>query len=248
MLQEGVALNTPEGVELRLAVAGPFVRAIAWFIDLMLRALVYLLLAVSVGVFFISAFRDSGVDGATYFMGLGLIAFFLLEWFFTAVPEALFGTTPGKKIMGLYVVHSDGTPLTWQGALLRNFLRFADFLPLLYFSAIVSMLIDSRSRRLGDLAASSVVVNKNKAPVTRATTATRGEAPPLPLSASERRAILEFDDRCDTLTAARQIELAEILQSLGVGQGSTAVTQLRQWALWIRTGQTGAASAKPSAT
>ena len=40
------------------------------------------------------------------------------------------GQTPGKRVIGLAVLNDDGTPVRWPGALTRNLLRAADFLPL----------------------------------------------------------------------------------------------------------------------
>jgi len=240
MLRSTVSVETPEGIELQLPVAGIVVRTLAWSVDFSLRMLIYIFLVVIAGSLIVRSFFDNlGNDQQTaYLVGLGSIVFFLLEWFFTAIPEALYGTTPGKKLLGLRVVHTDGTPLSWQSALLRNFLRFADFLPFFYFSAIVSMLVDSRSRRLGDLAASTMVVyHKSKLNMVQSVTGLGSAAPNLTLSAIERSAILDFDERCEGLNQARQIELAEILTNLNIGSGLEAVNTLRSWARWIRSGK-----------
>lgn len=238
MLRNSIDVDTPEGTALRLAPAGLVPRALAWSIDFALRMLVYFILVSVFGSLMVGLLFDAGsTDSVAYGMGVGSIVFFLLEWFFTAVPEALFGTTPGKKWLGLRVVHVDGTPLGWQAAVLRNFLRFADFLPMFYFFGSASMLIDPRSRRLGDLAAGSMVVYHQfrKAPVAEATS---GEslAPALVLSLEERAVLLDFDERCEGLTPARQQELAAQLSALSLGEGEEAVRRLRGWANWIRRG------------
>jgi hypothetical protein len=58
-----------------------------------------------------------------------LLALFLLEWFYPVFFELRSGATPGKRAVGLTVVHADGTPVGPSASLLRNLLRALDFLP-----------------------------------------------------------------------------------------------------------------------
>ena len=91
--------------------------------------------------------------------GLMLLGFFLLEWFYPVFFELRSGATPGKRAMGLRVVHDDGTPVGAVASVIRNLLRVADFLPLFYAAGLVSCLVDRDFRRLGDLAAGTLVVH-----------------------------------------------------------------------------------------
>ena len=68
------------------------------------------------------------------------------------------GQTPGKRLFGLAVLNDDGTPVRWPGALTRNLLRAVDFLPFLYGVGLIAMLLNRDFKRLGDLAAGTVVV------------------------------------------------------------------------------------------
>ena len=52
----------------------------------------------------------------------------------------------------------NGLPITPAASFTRNLLRVADFLPLLYGFALVSMLIRKDFKRLGDIAAATLVV------------------------------------------------------------------------------------------
>ena len=56
------------------------------------------------------------------------------------------------------MLNDDGTPVRWPGALTRNLLRAVDFLPFLYGVGLVAMLANRDFKRLGDLAAGTVVV------------------------------------------------------------------------------------------
>ena len=50
MLDTIHSVQTPEGVELNLRVAGPVVRGIAWGVDLVLRLVLYLVLGTTLGL------------------------------------------------------------------------------------------------------------------------------------------------------------------------------------------------------
>ena len=54
----------------------------------------------------------------------------------------------------------NGLPVTPAAALSRNLLRAADFLPFAYGFAIVSMLVRHDCKRLGDIAAATIVVHE----------------------------------------------------------------------------------------
>jgi uncharacterized RDD family membrane protein YckC len=87
----------------------------------------------------------------------------LLAMAYFAIPEAMFGATPGKRLAGLCVVRVDGTPLTLQAVLVRNVLRIIDWLPFLYVLGGTLTVFSANSQRLGDLAAGTTVVSRGDA-------------------------------------------------------------------------------------
>ena len=199
---------TPEGFELTLRLAGPVPRALAYTIDLALRVAVFV--AVSSAL---ASFDRAG-------QGLLLVLAFLLEWFYPVVLEVWWnGATPGKRAFGLVVLNDNGTPVTFGASLTRNLLRAVDFLPLLYAFGLVSMLLNRDFKRLGDLAAGTIVVYRDKPPVRGAIPAVRPLAPLVTLNLAERRAVLDFAERHATLTEERANELAAHAAPL-VGAGS----------------------------
>ncbi|HSA71434.1 MAG TPA: RDD family protein, partial [Burkholderiales bacterium] len=138
---------TPEGIELTLHLAGPVPRALAWAIDFALRIAVVLVVSM-----FAPLIGRAGI-------GVVLLTAFFVEWLLPAWFEASWrGQTPGKRAMGIAVLNDDGTPLRWGAALTRNLLRAADFLPLFYGVGLIAMLANRDFKRLGDLAAGTVVV------------------------------------------------------------------------------------------
>jgi uncharacterized RDD family membrane protein YckC len=85
-----------------------------------------------------------------YFMisiGYGII----LEWFWR-------GQTVGKRLLGLRVVDEQGLKLQFSQVLIRNLLRFVDMLPLFYVVGGLTSLLSTRAQRLGDWAATTIVV------------------------------------------------------------------------------------------
>src|SRR6185295_16576709 len=124
--------------------------------------------------------------------GVVLIVAFFVEWLLPAWFETAWGgQTPGKRLFRLAVLNDDGTPVRWPAAITRNLLRAADFLPFLYGVGLVSMLMNRDFKRLGDLAAGTVVVYQpEKAEANKNIPAAAAIAPPVPLTLEEQRAVL----------------------------------------------------------
>jgi len=203
------AVPTPEGIELTLRLAGPIPRALAWVIDFLLRAAILLFLALLLG-------RLGGVGWGTV-----LILAFLLEWLAPAAYEVWAdGSTPGKKALGLMVLHDDGTPVAWAAALIRNLLRAVDFLPIAYGFGLIAMMANRDFKRLGDIAAGTVVVYRDPAHRLLAIPNARPVAARRALSLVEQRAVLDFAERCGALTPERAREIAELATPItGAGPG-----------------------------
>jgi uncharacterized RDD family membrane protein YckC len=193
-------VETPEGIDLPLRPAGLMVRALAFSIDLGLRGLI-------LGVLFI-VLAFLGKLGA----GLGSILLFGVSWWYMVLFEVLNqGRSPGKQWMGLRVVHDDGTPIGWSASLLRNLLRFVDLLPFGYFLGAISCLQHPSFKRLGDLAAGTLVIYREQ-PLTRPQLPdVQPRRPAFALTLPEQRAVLGFAERQGELSEARSHELASIL-------------------------------------
>ena len=217
MLDTTRRVATPEGIELTLRLAGPVPRALAWSIDLVIR-----LGIVAIVMMLAAQFGRAG-------WGVVLIAAFFVEWLLPAWLEASWGgQTPGKKLFGLAVLNDDGTPVRWPGALTRNLLRAVDFLPFLYGIGLAAMLLNRDFKRLGDLAAGTVVVYRGeKSTGVRQIPKVTPVPPPVPLTLEDQRAVLELAERAQTLTAERFEELAALPGPLvGQLQGQQAAVRL----------------------
>ena len=214
MLDTARHVATPEGIEISLRVAGPVPRALAYLIDLSIRAAIMFGLSLA-----ISALGQFG-------MAVFLLTAFFLEWLYPVFFEVLgSGATPGKRSMGLIVLNDDGTPVRWPASLTRNLLRALDFLPFLYFTGLCAMLANRDFKRLGDLAADTLVVYRESKPAAAAIPESPGVVPPLALSLPEQRTLLEFAGRCARITPERAAELAQIVTPLTENQTGEAAVQ-----------------------
>lgn len=217
MLDTTRRVATPEGIELTLRLAGPLPRALAWAVDFALRVVVVLVVMMVAS--------QLGRAG----WGVVLLAAFFVEWILPALFEAqMGGQTPGKRFFGIAVLNDDGTPLRWPGALTRNLLRAVDFLPFFYAFGLVAMLLNRDFKRLGDLAAGTVVVYHSREMQTPRTIPEAAPiAPPVPLDLDEQRAVLDLAERAAGLTKERVEELAALPTPLvGSLDGERAAARL----------------------
>lgn len=194
-------VETPEGVALALRPAGPVARGTAFMLDLLIRmALVGTLGGVLSTV--------KGIGDAFW-----LIAFFVMEWFYPVIFElSPAAATPGKMAVGLRVVMDDGLPVTASASLLRNLLRAADFLPFAYGLGLLSMLLRRDFKRLGDLAASTLVVYNPERRQVAAWPEAPVCVPATSLSFDQQRALLHLAGRAGRLTPQRVEELAALAE------------------------------------
>jgi uncharacterized RDD family membrane protein YckC len=220
-----------EGVEIRLRIAGPLPRAGAYLIDFLIRVLLLVcgvILCMVTGMAF----------GERVAQGLILLSWFLLDWLYPVLFEAgRRGATPGKRLMGLRVVQASGSPITFGQAVVRNFLRFIDSMPLYtYAFGMVSCLASARFQRLGDLAAGTVVVYDRMPP--QPFIAPVEMVPPLPLpvalTADETRALGLFIERTGLWPQGRRIEIANHASALTGAKGQEGVTCLLGMARWVQ--------------
>lgn len=218
-------IETPEGVEVAIDVAGPVARSWAWVLDLSIRW--FLNIWVGIACAFLG---DAG-------WGVFMVWAFLLEWFYPVVFEAWRGATPGKFAVGLVVLHDDGTPVGWRAALVRSLLRFVDHLPAAPLFGLLSMGLSRDFKRLGDHAAGTVVAYRHAARRPQALPAVPAVPLPVPLAVHEQRAIIDFAQRSPAWTQERVAELATVLVPVVGGPGPVAARRLQGMARWLLGGR-----------
>ena len=161
-LDTAIEIITPENIAFQYRVAGPFRRVLAYGIDLAIRVVVMVAAA-----YVLRNFSWMGI-------GVALMMWFVLSWFYGGLFEALWnGQTPGKRLLRLRVLTIDGQPISGLQAVLRNVLREVDMLPVpLSFDSppfffclvgLIATMMNARFQRLGDLAAGTMVVIEKRA-------------------------------------------------------------------------------------
>ncbi len=222
MLDTIKAIQTPEGVELEVRLAGHAPRGLAWLVDYMLCAVVLTTLSPVIMLL--------GEVGK----GVLLIVIFVLWWFYDLFFEVLWdGATPGKKLLGIKVVHDDGTPVGWRASLARNLLRPADFLPFAYLFGFASTVLNKDFKRLGDIAAGTIVVYKQSAQIAHELPVENPQKPPLRLTLEDQQVLLHYAERTDSLSTDRLHELANILEPITGKKNAEAQQTLVAYANWI---------------
>lgn len=138
-----------DNIPLELPLAGPASRVLAAGIDyvfLMVLLLLWVLLSLVLANYL----------SGSWALAVVLIGAFLLEQgYFMGWEIALGGRTPGKMAMRLRVLREDGGQPDTTALVLRNLLRLVDLI-----LGVLLMIQDSRSRRLGDRLAGTLVVHQ----------------------------------------------------------------------------------------
>jgi uncharacterized RDD family membrane protein YckC len=206
-----VVVITPEHVPIVLTPAGLGSRFLALAIDTMITFGLPLLA--------VRLLRPLLSAGST------IALWITLQFFFTFVYHVYFetlrqGRTLGKRALRLRVVDSRGLPITAAQSLVRNAVRAVDSLPLLYGAGGFAALIDRNGRRLGDIAAETLVIEE-RIPVEyhgSAIAQRRFNSLRTPrilrlirhnVSLDEREMLLELCLRSEKLEPARRYEIME---------------------------------------
>ena len=230
-LRERVNVETPEHVEFSYEVAGLGSRFTAGLVDACIQGSGILAILVLFWVGSRSVSFAEYVESAL--QGFLLLALFLFVWGYHLYFEVFRGgQSPGKRLFQIRVVAEGGYPVTLPRAAVRNLMRIVDILPLPYGVAGVSMFIDPRGRRLGDLAAGTVVVRERGTAAPAAVAAARAlsigdlegkrRLPPL-----EQEMVRAFLQRRGKLAADARSRIASFVAAraaaaLGVDAGADA--------------------------
>lgn len=150
-LEDLLNIDTPENVVFGYEIAGIGSRFLAALIDTILIVILQIIVNVLIVVIV-------DLEGSWAPAILGFVAFLILWGYYIYFELRWSGSSPGKQQVGLRVIRVDGTPISLSESLIRNLIRLIDFLPISYGVGVVTMFISSQSRRLGDLAAGTIVV------------------------------------------------------------------------------------------
>jgi uncharacterized RDD family membrane protein YckC len=149
---DGLFIATPERISFSYQLAGLGSRFLAQLIDLIILGIALVILGIGTAAL--------GLDGNTSSLILVLGIFILTNGYFVFFEGLWSGQTPGKRASKLRAVGQEGQPITFEQALTRNLVRNLDFLPFGYGVGLIALFANGRGKRLGDLAAGTVVVRE----------------------------------------------------------------------------------------
>ncbi len=221
MLDHRIEISTPERVTVAYELAGVGSRMLAQAIDALIVSGILVGLLVAAGAISGPFAVALAIGGAT----LTPVAYFLLlEWL-------RHGSTPGKSALRLRVICATGEPVGLQESAVRNLVRIADFLPGAYVLGGICAMASRDGRRLGDMAAGTIVVRLSEGDATARFAATFADAvaeagrDPIPadimaVAVAYRRRAAQIDPEPRAALAARICERIEPFWPRPEGMGA----------------------------
>ena len=211
-------VETPELVVLSYTIAGVGSRAYAAMIDYAICFIIVLAADIGITVFFAKTGGLMRSASASLALSIIVLVQFAVLWGYYVLFEALAdGRTPGKMLQRLRVVRDGGYSVTFGASAIRNLMRIVDMQPLLVYGVgMISVLFSKSGKRLGDMAAGTIVVKEDlvRQPVIAAVrpagfnSATQPLRLHAALTASEYELLERFSQRQRDLDPARRAVLA----------------------------------------
>lgn len=193
-----------EAVEFDIRIARLGSRTLALLVDIAIQVglLFSLLILLSIGL----GLAGGLADVALFYAGLTVILAVVLIGYPAVMETVARGRTLGKLAMGLRVVRDDGGPIRFRHALTRALVRVAvewpgALPPLTWVPSLWTMLLNPQGKRLGDLAAGTIVIHDR-------TPASWGWVPAMPPQLAGWAATLDLTGLGDDLALAVRHYLA----------------------------------------
>ena len=169
--EESLIIETPERVPLEFALASIGNRFLAVAIDHFIQYLSMFIIAWGfISISGIDLSRITTIDQMQsempkWTLAIMIIVLFLLfSGYFVFFEWFLNGQTPGKRLLKLRVLREDGRPITLWESLARNLLRIFDAIPgfvlPVYSIGLITIFMNKRDQRVGDIFAGTVVVRE----------------------------------------------------------------------------------------
>ena len=218
-LREHHGVETPEHVDVQFELAGVGSRVAAGLLDLLLQLLAMLGVSL-IGSTALGDFFSRGTARGWFSAVLILVMFCLFWGYFTLFEALNGGRTPGKQALGIRVVMDTGRSITPTAAVVRNLVRLLDcYVPVPFVPAIVAMFVHPSNKRLGDMAAGTIVVRDHPTdwtlgaalPPQETEPSEPLETGPPELSEDEFRLLDRFLGRLNDLTPEVQVRITSDL-------------------------------------
>ncbi len=147
MLDNTIRVTTPENISFEYQVVGPFRRAGAYLLDVMMTVSGYLVFAFVTYLLFANVIdpfiRSMGWNSLAELLGgmlvgMLMVFYFIVYWFYGALMETWFnGQTLGKRWTGMRVLAVSGHSIDGVQATLRNFFSLLDSSPFISLAILL---------------------------------------------------------------------------------------------------------------
>ena len=147
-------IETAQNISISQNVAHVTTRIGSYLLDGLFIVGYYIIMAIIIGMLDIPL----SMEYMSLYVLLGLPVFF-----YSLIFEVLMnGQTPGKYFNQIRVVKLDGSKPTFGSYLIRWLLRFVDFTLASGSVAVLTILLNGKGQRLGDIAAGTTVISEKK--------------------------------------------------------------------------------------
>ena len=167
-MERSVDVATGESVAFSYELAGLGSRFFAVFIDLVIQIGVALAVILLIA-WAASAFPPPAKEPAVSKLGEAILdallvvaSFMLFVGYFIVFEWRWAGRTPGKRLLGIRVVRDGGFPVDFTASVIRNVVRILEAGLGFYAISAVATLLSPQNRRLGDMAAGTIVVRDSR--------------------------------------------------------------------------------------
>ncbi len=214
-MEEKLSVASVTGVDIELTIAGPGGRSYAFVIDWHIRFLLGAAWFVAGSYLYTGAVSllpdlQAGFGAYTFTVLIPAAGIYFL--YHPLLELLMNGRTPGKRMAGVRVVTTDGRTPDAGAILIRNVFRLIDHLPALYAIGLVTTMFTSRSVRVGDLAAGTVLVYDDPR-LDSPSLARIGEAAVANLGLERAEIAHEVLDRWEELEQAARMRMAHSILS-----------------------------------
>jgi uncharacterized RDD family membrane protein YckC len=159
-----LVVDSVTGVDVSFAVAGAGARALAFLIDLLIRAILVVAWFVIATLIYNrrwSLATPNDPEGSWYIY-VALPATLIYALYHCVLEIVMRGRTPGKRMVGVRIVTRNGAVPTIAAQLVRNVFRLVDSFPVGYGVGLFTSTITKDHVRIGDLAAGTLLVYENR--------------------------------------------------------------------------------------
>ncbi len=194
-----LSVQTPESIAFSYELAGLGSRFLAVVIDLLIQGAIFVAIIWGIALLGAGQPPERVVTAASTKMAVSILYAFFITLIFIVffayfiVFEAFWnGRTPGKKLMGLRVVRDGGYPLDFTSAAIRNLIRVGEVVLGFYAISAIACIASAENKRLGDMAAGTIVVRDSPIASLATLVAESEEAPRSTMLTEKEHSIIDL--------------------------------------------------------